>query len=81
LLLVGAAPMLRSTFCASGEQSAQGQRGRAKQMNFGASQSNGEILYFVNADAIPPKGYGEAILQATQEGFPIGCFRLKFDSK
>jgi len=68
--------------CASqGIKVLKGQRGRAKQMNFGASQSNGEILYFVHADAIPPKGYGEAILQAIQEGFPIGCFRLKFDSK
>ena len=57
-----------------------GKRGRAVQMNFGASHAKGEILYFVHADAIPPIGYGEAILQAIKKGFPIGCFRLKFDS-
>ncbi len=57
-----------------------GKKGRAIQMNFGASQAKGDILYFVHADAIPPKGYGESIIQAIQEGFPIGCFRLKFDS-
>jgi len=57
-----------------------GKKGRAIQMNFGASHAKGEILYFVHADAIPPKGYGESIIQAIQAGYPIGCFRLKFDS-
>ncbi|HHB78701.1 MAG TPA: glycosyltransferase [Saprospiraceae bacterium] len=64
-----------------GVKALTGKRGRAVQMNFGASHAKGEILYFVHADAIPPKGYGEAILTAIQEGYPIGCFRLKFDSK
>lgn len=58
-----------------------GKRGRAVQMNFGASHAKGDVLYFVHADAIPPKGYGEAIIRAIKEGYPMGCFRLKFDSK
>jgi len=68
--------------CASHSvQTLTGKRGRAVQMNFGASHAKGEVLYFVHADALPPKGYGEAIIQSIKEGFPIGCFRLKFDSK
>ncbi len=57
-----------------------GKRGRGKQMNQGAEYAKGDILYFVHADAIPPKGYGESIRASIQAGFPIGCFRMKFDS-
>lgn len=54
-------------------------KGRARQMNFGASVAKGEILYFLHADSIPPVGFDESILNAYQKGAKSGCFRLAFD--
>lgn len=56
------------------------ERGRAVQMNLGASKAQGDILYFIHADARPPKTFVEDIHQAISDGFPIGCYRFKFDS-
>ena len=55
--------------------------GRAVQMNYGAQHSSGEILYFVHADSLPPNGFLEDIRMAVLDGYPIGCFRFRFDSK
>ena len=55
-------------------------KGRAKQMNFGASQSKGSVLYFLHADSIPPKNFDQYILEAIDTGIKTGCFRMKFDS-
>lgn len=55
-------------------------KGRAAQMNFGASLATGQILYFVHADSFPPQSYVSDILDAIKEGFPIGCYRFKFRS-
>jgi rSAM/selenodomain-associated transferase 2 len=55
-------------------------RGRAKQMNFGASQSKGSVLYFLHADSIPPKKFDTYILDAIHKGAKTGCFKMKFDS-
>ncbi|PKP26928.1 MAG: glycosyl transferase family 2 [Bacteroidetes bacterium HGW-Bacteroidetes-2] len=55
-------------------------KGRAIQMNTGAKQATGEILYFLHADCLPPKNFDIEILQAIQNGHLAGCFRLKFDS-
>lgn len=54
--------------------------GRAAQMNYGAEQSKGELLYFVHADNLPPQCYMEEVQKAVQEGYPMGCFRFKFNS-
>jgi len=54
--------------------------GRALQMNCGVEQSNGELLYFVHGDTLPPPGYLTKILQAVDDGYPVGCFRFRFDS-
>lgn len=54
---------------------------RSKQMNLGASIAQGDILYFVHADSRPPASFREDILEALKEGFPLGCFRFRFDSK
>ncbi len=54
--------------------------GRATQMNFGASQATGDLLYFVHADTRPPLTYMQDIISAVKEGYPIGCFRFQFDS-
>jgi rSAM/selenodomain-associated transferase 2 len=55
-------------------------KGRAKQMNFGASQSKGSVLYFLHADSIPPKNFDQYILEAIHKGGKTGCFKMKFDS-
>lgn len=55
-------------------------RGRAAQMNYGAEQSKGELLYFVHADNLPPDCYMTEVQKAVAEGYPMGCFRFKFDS-
>ena len=55
-------------------------KGRATQMNYGADLANGELLYFIHADTLPPKGYLQHIYQALEEGYPVGCFQYRFDS-
>ncbi|WP_207431843.1 TIGR04283 family arsenosugar biosynthesis glycosyltransferase [Sabulibacter ruber] len=54
-------------------------KGRAAQMNKGASLAQGELLYFLHADSIPPQGFIDQILTAYQQGARSGCFRLAFD--
>lgn len=55
-------------------------QGRAEQMNYGASLSSGEVLYFVHADCFPPKSFVADIEQATRQGYDLGRYRTKFDS-
>lgn len=57
------------------------QKGRAAQMNCGASFANEKILYFLHADTIPPKNFTADILKVLNEGAVSGCFRLAFDHK
>jgi len=57
------------------------EKGRAKQMNIGANQATGDILYFIHADTFPPVDFASPILNAVQTGFEAGCFRMRFDSK
>ncbi len=56
------------------------QAGRACQMNYGAAQSKGEILYFVHADTQPPGSYLDDILKAVGEGHPMGSYQSCFDT-
>ncbi len=56
-------------------------RSRAAQMNAGAAAAKGKILYFVHADCYPPTTYLSDIADAINAGFPMGCYRYKFDSK
>lgn len=56
-----------------------GQKGRAKQMNAGALNSSGQILYFLHVDSIPPPDFVRQILTAYAAGSHAGCFRLRFD--
>lgn len=55
------------------------QKGRARQMNYGAKQARGEWLYFLHADTEPPLDFVKHIQQKMQLGYKCGCFRLKFD--
>lgn len=54
---------------------------RSIQMNLGAKHSDGEILYFVHADTVPPSSFATDILEHIDLGFEMGCYRFKFDSK
>ncbi|MEQ8523141.1 TIGR04283 family arsenosugar biosynthesis glycosyltransferase [Gracilimonas sp.] len=55
------------------------QKGRARQMNYGAENSSGDILYFVHADTLPPSSFGADILEALEQGYRSGCYRYQFD--
>jgi rSAM/selenodomain-associated transferase 2 len=54
-------------------------KGRAAQMNFGASLSSGDILYFLHADTIPVAGFTGEIKSCLEKGYEAGCFMLAFD--
>ncbi|WP_111682235.1 TIGR04283 family arsenosugar biosynthesis glycosyltransferase [Winogradskyella tangerina] len=56
-------------------------KGRAKQMNFGAKHAKGSILYFLHADAFPPKNFDQLIIDEIKKGNDAGCFRMQFESK
>lgn len=53
---------------------------RAAQMNLGAEEASGDILYFVHADVKLIPTFAEDILQAIQEDYIAGCYRYQFDS-
>ncbi|MEO8415183.1 MAG: TIGR04283 family arsenosugar biosynthesis glycosyltransferase [Ginsengibacter sp.] len=54
-------------------------KGRAAQMNYGASFATEKILYFLHADTIPPRNFTKDIARAIGKGFTTGCFILSFD--
>jgi len=54
-------------------------KGRASQMNAGAAEATGSVLYFLHADTFPPTGFQDAILQSCSSDTGAGCFRLRFD--
>lgn len=56
------------------------QKGRAKQMNLGAENATGNILYFLHADSFPPKDFDALIIDQIKTGNQAGCFRMHFDS-
>lgn len=58
----------------------QSEKGRAKQMNFGARKAKGKILYFLHADTLPPKDFDTLILESVSKRHEAGCFRMKFDT-
>ena len=43
-------------------------KGRAFQMNTGAKQATGSILYFLHADSLPPKEFDELIINEVANG-------------
>ncbi|WP_418604543.1 TIGR04283 family arsenosugar biosynthesis glycosyltransferase [Hwangdonia sp.] len=56
------------------------QKGRAKQMNLGAKNASGNILYFLHADSFPPKNFDEYIIEQVEKNHHAGCFIMKFNS-
>ncbi|NJB71869.1 rSAM/selenodomain-associated transferase 2 [Saonia flava] len=57
------------------------EKGRPIQMNLGAKNAKGDILYFLHADTLPPKNFDESIVKAVKSGYNSGCFRMCFDTK
>ena len=53
--------------------------GRAVQMNMGARQAKGEILYFVHADVLPSSRFYDEIQTEYSKGCKAGMFRQKFE--
>jgi rSAM/selenodomain-associated transferase 2 len=54
-------------------------KGRAAQLNYGARQATGQILYFLKANALPPENFISDIAKAYTKGYAGGTFSLKFD--
>ena len=54
-------------------------KGRAAQLNYGARQSTGDILYFLHADSYPPPSFLADLRRARWQGYGSGCYRLAFD--
>jgi rSAM/selenodomain-associated transferase 2 len=54
--------------------------GRAAQMNHGAAQATGEVLYFVHADVGIHPDYVADIQAGIRAGYDAGCYRFRFDS-
>jgi len=55
------------------------EKGRARQMNYGARVATGDILYFLNADALPSETFIDNIRSAVAAGKKAGCFRMNFN--
>ncbi|MFC4230338.1 TIGR04283 family arsenosugar biosynthesis glycosyltransferase [Parasediminibacterium paludis] len=56
------------------------EKGRAAQMNYGATLAKGNILYFVHADTFPPPTFIDDINDAIASGVGFGRYRTQFDS-
>jgi len=55
------------------------EKGRSVQMNTGAKLAQGEVLYFLHADSLPPQNFDSLIVNKLQKGKKAGCFQMKFD--
>jgi rSAM/selenodomain-associated transferase 2 len=54
-------------------------RGRASQMNAGASVASGDVFWFVHADCQVPRGCLEEMTRTLQDREVVGgCFRIRF---
>jgi len=56
-------------------------RGRARQMNAGAAQAQGEVLLFLHADTTLPAAADAAVLRAVQAGAVWGRFDVHIDGR
>lgn len=66
--------------CSSKVQTLQcKKKGRAVQMNEAAAVALGDILVFLHADVVPPKGFIDNIQQSLKNGFDAGFFSYRFD--
>ncbi|WP_159022558.1 TIGR04283 family arsenosugar biosynthesis glycosyltransferase [Formosa sp. L2A11] len=56
------------------------EKGRGIQMNLGAKQAKGNILYFLHADSYPPKNFDKHITETLNTNTQAGCFKMSFNS-
>ena len=56
-------------------------RMRAAQMNLGAKQAAGDVLYFVHADVQLIPSFVLDIQGSLKNGFDAGCYRYRFDNQ
>ncbi|NQY06007.1 MAG: glycosyltransferase family 2 protein [Flavobacteriaceae bacterium] len=56
------------------------EKGRAKQMNYGAQHASGSVLYFLHADSYPPNHFDTLIRNEIKQNNKAGCFIMRFDS-
>ena len=54
-------------------------KGRALQMNLGAEESSGDILFFLHCDSILPKGFVKEIREGIKHSL-AGCLGIRFKS-
>ena len=54
-------------------------KGRALQMNLGAEESTGDILFFLHCDSILPKGFVKEIREGIKHSL-AGCLGIRFKS-
>ena len=66
---------------AAGVQVVEGARGRGPQQNLAARSASGEILWFLHADCLPPRGASAQIMRATKRGAVGGNFRVCFAAR
>ena len=66
---------------AAGVQVVEGARGRGPQQNLAARSASGEILWFLHADCLPPRGAAHQITRATKRGAVGGNFRVCFAAR
>ncbi|QLE02865.1 TIGR04283 family arsenosugar biosynthesis glycosyltransferase [Galbibacter sp. BG1] len=55
------------------------QKGRAVQMNMGATIARGNIFAFLHADIVPPANFIIDIFETMRQGYYVGLFSYKFD--
>ena len=55
----------------------QSEKGRALQMNLGAEESSGDILFFLHCDSILPKGFVREIREGMKHSL-AGCLGIRF---
>lgn len=53
-------------------------KGRARQMNTGAENSTGDVLFFLHCDSLLPEDFPAQIAEV-MEASDIGCFGMRFD--
>ena len=58
----------------------EGASGRGPQQNAGALRANGEVLWFLHADCLPPLSSTKQIERAIRRGAIGGNFRVRFEA-
>jgi rSAM/selenodomain-associated transferase 2 len=66
---------------AMGAHVVEGARGRGMQQNAAARLCQGEVFWFLHADALPARGCGRQIEVALRKGAIGGNFRLQFEAQ